>query len=421
METNWAGNHTYRAAGVCEPASVDELREVVARENRVRALGSRHSFTDIGDTAGLLVSLAGLPADVEIDPDRRQVTVGGGARYGEVAEALHAKGWALANLASLPHISVAGAVATGTHGSGDRNGSLATAVAAVEIVGPDGAVRRLTRADPDFDGSVVALGALGIVARLTLDIEPAYDVRQTVYTGLSWDAVLADLDAVTAGAYSVSLFTDWVGDRVDQVWLKSRAGEPPADFFGATRADATRHMLAGADVAAVTGQHGVPGPWHERLPHFRMAFTPSRGEELQSEYLVPRRHAATAITELRRLGPRLAPVLQVGEIRTVAADRLWLSGAYGTDVVALHFTWVRDTPAVYGVLPAIEAALLPLGARPHWGKCFVASGAQLRAVYPRLDDFTRLRDRVDPTGKFGNALLDRVLAPAAASRHGVRS
>ena len=189
MQTNWAGNHVYRAARLEEPGSVAELQELVASHERVRALGSRHSFTDIADTDGVLVSLANLPDDVDISEPGRSVTVGGGVLYGHVAESLQQRGWAMANMASLPHISVAGAVATGTHGSGDRNGSLAAAVSAVEAVGPSGEIYRLQRGDADFAGSVVALGALGIVTALTLDIEPSFDVRQDVFTDLPWPVV----------------------------------------------------------------------------------------------------------------------------------------------------------------------------------------------------------------------------------------
>ncbi|KRF40295.1 D-arabinono-1,4-lactone oxidase [Terrabacter sp. Soil810] len=411
VETNWAGSHTYRSR-IERVRSVEHLQEVVAAAPRVRALGSRHSFTDLTDITdvddGVLVSLDDLPTRVDVDPSTRTARVTGRAAYGDVATALQAEGWALGNLASLPHISVAGAVATGTHGSGIGNGSLATAVASLDLVGPDGELRTVGRGDTDFGGSVVALGALGVVTSVTLDVEPTYDVRQEVRTGLSWETLASGLDAVIGSAYSVSLFTRWGDAGIDQVWLKSRGDEAPPRPFGAPAAT-TLHMFADGDTEAVTVQGGVPGPWLDRLPHFRMAFTPSRGEELQSEYLLPREHALTAIERMRGLRERLAPVLQVSELRTVVADDLWLSGSYGHDVVAVHFTWSRDQERVYAVLPAIEAALLPLGARPHWGKCFVAGVAELEPLYPRMADFRALRDRVDPDRVFGNTFLERVI------------
>jgi xylitol oxidase len=407
--TNWSGNHRFAAARVHRPTTVEELQTIVAGAERVHALGSRHSFTDVADTAGDLVVTADLPEEIDVDAERREVRVAGGVTYGRLAAALHAQGWALATMASLPHISVAGAVATGTHGSGDRIGSLAAAVAGLDLVSADGSRHSVRRGEPDFDGHVVALGALGVATHVTLDVEPTYDVRQDLYTDLPWDVALGRFDELTASAGSVSLFTDWSGDDVAQVWLKSRDTTPPPDLFGAPAAAGTLHMLTGADLEAVTDQGGVPGPWHERLPHFRMAFTPSRGEELQSEYLLPRSRAVEAIGALRALAGRFGPLLQVSEVRTVAADPLWLSGAYDVDAVALHFTWVRDVPGVYAVLPAIEEALLPLGARPHWGKCFVAGAAELRQAYPRFDDFRALATRLDPDGVFRSDFLARTL------------
>lgn len=409
--TNWAGNHTYAAARLERPTSTEQLQEVVASATRVRALGSRHSFTDVGDTTGTLVATDGLPLDPVLEETSRTVTFGGGARYGDIGPWLQERGWALSNLASLPHISVAGAVATASHGSGDGNRSLADQVAALDLVGPDGEVRHVARGDTDFDGSVVALGALGVAARVTLDVEPTYDVRQDVYLEIPWEAALSGFDELMGSAYSVSLVTPLTGDTIPRAWLKSRGTTPPADLLGARPASTTMTMQAGSDPRAMTPQLGIPGPWIDRLPHFRLEFTPSKGEELQSEYLVPRTSAVTALRTLRGLGALIAPVLVGAEIRSVAADGHWLSAAYGTDLVGLHFTWLRDPAGVYAVLPAIEAALLPLGARPHWGKCFVADAPQLAGRYPRLDHFRALRDRVDPDGTFGNAFLDRVLGP----------
>jgi alditol oxidase len=398
---NWAGSHEYAAARIHRPTSVEQLQELVAGSRRVRALGTRHSFTDLADTTGDLVSTLDLPPTVDVGDTT--VRVAAGVRYGDLALRLHEHGLALATMASLPHISVGGAVATGTHGSGDRTGSLAAAVAALEHVGADGELHRVARGEEDFAGHVVALGALGVTTHVTLDVEPAYDVRQDLFTDLDWDAV--DLDELTGAAYSVSLFTGWTNGRIDQAWLKSRGTEAPV--LAAEPAATTLHMLAGADVAAVTEQGGRPGPWHERLPHFRLEFTPSRGEELQSEYLLPRARATEAVDALRRLAPGFAHLLQVSEVRTIAADDLWLSGAYAGDAVGLHFTWVRDRPGVYAALPAIEAALLPLGARPHWGKCFVATADQFAPAYPRLGDFQDLAGRLDPERKLRNEFLAR--------------
>lgn len=409
--TNWAGNYTYRAPRVLAPRTVEELQEVVSGEAHVRALGTRHCFNDLADGPAALVTLEGLEPDITLDEAARTVTATGGTRYGTLARFLHDAGWAVHNLASLPHISVAGAVATATHGSGDRSRNLSAAVAALDLVGPDGSLRHVARGDDDFAGSVVALGALGVAARVTLDVEPTFLVAQEVHVDLPWDAVLTDLDAITSSADSVSLFTDWTGDAVQQVWRKTRVRddgyERRAELFGATPADGPRHPLPGIDPVNCTQQLGVPGPWHERLPHFRLEFTPSNGDELQSEYLVPRAHAVDALQAVRGLADVVSPLLQVSEVRTIAADDLWLSTAYGDDRVGLHFTWKPLQPQVEAVLPTLEEALLPFDARPHWGKLFADPGRDLARLYPRWGDFADLVARTDPDGKFRNDFVAR--------------
>ena len=395
--TNWSGTYAYRADRLHRPSSVQELQEIVAAAPRVRILGSRHSFNDIADS-GELVTLDGLPADIAVDGER--VSLGASVRYGELAEALRGEDLALHNLASLPHISVAGAIATATHGSGDGNGNLATAVTALELVTSDGELVTARRSDPEFEGMVVGLGALGAVTRVTLDVEPAYTVRQLVFEGMAWPTLLEHFDATMAAGYSVSVFTRW-GESVDQVWVKSR-DEGPTDLFGATPATVERHPILGLDPVNCTPQLAVPGGWADRLPHFRMGFTPSAGEEIQSEYHLPRAHAAEAIEAVRGLADGLRPVLQVSEIRTIAADRLWVSPQYERDGVALHFTWEREPAAVERAVAALEAALEPFSPRPHWGKLFLAAPR-----YERLADFAALAERVDPRGAFRNAWLER--------------
>ena len=327
---NWAGNHIYRAVELHRPATREQLREIVARAPRVHALGTRHSFSDVGDSAEL-VALDALPAEVDVDRRAGSVTCSAWLKYGELAEALAAQGVALHNLASLPHISIAGAIATATHGSGDANGNLATVVRAVELVTSDGDLVTVARGEPDFDGVVVGLGALGVVTRVTLDVEPVYDVRQRVFEGLGWDALHEHFDEIAAAGYSVSVFTRW-GETVDQVWIKSRVTDAPeperAELFGAVAATVDRHPILGLDAVNCTPQLGVPGRWSDRLPHFRMGFTPSNGEEIQSEFHVPRHQAEGAIRAVHALAETLRPVLQVSELRTIAADELWMSPQY---------------------------------------------------------------------------------------------
>jgi xylitol oxidase len=320
--------------------------------------------------------------------------------YSQLADRLREEGLALRNLASLPHISVGGAIATGTHGSGNLNGNLATQVAALELMTSRGELTTLSRGDPDFDGVVVGLGSLGAVTRITLDVEPAYEMRQRVFEHLSWDMLFEQFDAITAAADSVSLFTLW-SDDVDQVWLKSRA-EIEGELLGATAATADLHPIPGADPVNVTPQLGKPGLWSDRLPHFRSGFTPSAGDEIQSEYLVDRRHGPAAIEAILRIGDRIRPLLYISEIRTIAADDLWLSPEYGRDTVGIHFTWKRDQDAVERALIEVERALEPFAPRPHWGKLFLSA-----PLYERLPDFVALLDRLDPRGAFRNDWLER--------------
>ena len=413
MRTNWAGNHTYQAPDLACPDSIEAVQSLVAGAAHVRALGSRHSFNAIADTPGTQVSMERLNRVLSIDPASHSVTAEGGILYGELATELDAQGFALANLASLPHISVAGAIATATHGSGSNTGNLATAVAAMDVITPSGDIRNLSRAADSFAGVPVHLGALGIIARLTLDIEPAYTIRQTVYRDLPFNTLTENFDAIFDAAKSISVFTDWRGDAASSVWVKARAGDPDpgGDFFGAPAAATPIHPLPGGDASACTEQMGTPGAWVTRLPHFRMEFTPSVGAEIQAEYFLPREEAAKAIAVMRSHADRLAPVLMLCELRTIAADDLWLSPCYRRDTMAIHFTFHRDWPAIRKVLPAVEADLTPLGAIPHWGKVTTMDPALIRSRFPRLPEFQKMARDLDPGGKFANDFTRSVLTP----------
>jgi alditol oxidase len=418
-EVNWSANYAYRAQGIARPRTVAELQELVKRATDaapLRALGTRHTFNDVADPGetGTLVNLAELPPKIEIDAERRLVTVAAGLRYGDVAVALEARGWALHNLASLPHISIAGAVATATHGSGSRNGNLSTAVAAMTFVDGSGELVTLRRGDADFDGAVVSFGSLGIVTELELDIVPSFEIAQTIYLGVPYKRVSEALDL----AYSASVFTDWSPESINQLWLKARVDAPVAEAsvreLGATPALHKVHMIAGVDAVATTEQFGAPGPWHARLPHFKLEFQPSAGEEIQTEYLLPRRHLQAAIEAARTLTEQITPLLLISEIRAIAADALWLSTAYssGDDdwadgAAAFHFTWKRDQAGVEAASALLEAALAPFGARPHWGKVFT-DVARVPALYPRFEEFAALVRKHDPRGVFRNDYTRRL-------------
>ncbi len=436
--TNWAGNYVYRTSDLHLPETIEEAQHIVRTAASISALGSGHSFNAIADNGAQQVSMGRFDHIVQLDRSSRTVTVGAGMRYGELCRYLDAQGYALHNLASLPHISIVGACATATHGSGIDRGNLATAVTALEFIAADGNIVRLVRGrDPDFFGAVVALGALGVVTRITLEIEPAFDMRQDVYRGLPFAQLARYFSAIMSSGYSVSVFTDWQGETVDQVWVKRRLArrgieyaqgrlgrgqktnldsnedEDPWQHQGPWRAEpAERHLHPVAAQAAdnCTPQLGQVGPWHERLPHFKLDFTPSSGQELQSEYFVPISHAAEALQAMRRLGPALSPQLMISEVRVIAADELWMSPCYQTPCMAIHCTWQQETPperwdALRRLLARMEEALAPFAVRPHWGKLFTLEPQELQARYPMLGQFKSLLQRRDPEGKFRNEFL----------------
>ncbi|HMI53660.1 MAG TPA: D-arabinono-1,4-lactone oxidase [Candidatus Saccharimonadales bacterium] len=411
---NWAGNLEYGTDRLDSATSVGQVRDYVRSQRNVKVLGTRHCFNSIADSTHNLLSLRSLDEVVELNPKAGTVAVAAGITYGQLSPYLHAHGFALHNLASLPHISVAGACSTASHGSGERNGNLATAVSALEFVTASGELLEYSRQrdGEKFLGTVVGLGAMGVITKVTLAIQPTFLMRQYVYESLPLSELVRNFDAIESSAYSVSLFTDWQKQRINEVWIKSRL-EPGRSFqavpvfFGAKLASKNLHPIAELSPENCTEQMGVPGPWYERLPHFRMGFTPSAGKELQSEYFVPRQHAVEAILAIERLRDQIGPTLLISEIRTIAADDLWLSPCYKQPSVTIHFTWKQDWPSVKTLLPLIEKELAPFNPRPHWGKLFTMSPATLRPRYEKLPDFIQLAANHDPQGKFRNEFLDK--------------
>jgi xylitol oxidase len=398
---------------VSEASSLEQVQTLVKSEEKCKVLGTRHCFNNIADSRHNLLSMKPMHEVVALDADARTVTVQAGITYGQLCPYLESKGYALHNLASLPHISVAGACSTATHGSGEHNGNLSTAAVGLELVTAGGDVVQLSRKTNGdlFRGAVVGLGALGAITKVTLAIQPTYQVRQYVYENLPFVQMKDHFDEIQKTGYSVSLFTDWQQHRVNELWIKSRVGgqekfAAPKEFLGAKLATRNLHPIAELSAENCTEQMGVPGPWYDRLPHFRMGFTPSAGKELQTEYFVPRSQAVDAILAVERLRDHVSPHLLITEIRTIAADDLWMSTAYQRPSVTIHFTWKPDWPAVKQVLPLIERELGPFQYRPHWGKLFVMAPETLRSRYERLPEFLALAKKFDPKGKFRNEFLN---------------
>ena len=418
---NWAGNVEYGTDRVFSAGSVEEVQEFVRKQSKLKVLGTRHCFNHIADSHDQFLSMKAMDKVVDLNAEARTVTIESGMTYGKLCPILESKGWALHNLASLPHISVAGACATATHGSGAKNGNLSTAVSGLEFVTAAGDVVKLSRQKDGetFHAAVVGLGALGAVTRLTLDLQPSYKMQQYVYENLPLSELKDNFDAIESAAYSVSLFTDWQKKRINEVWLKSRMDngksfDAPAEFYGAKRATRNMHPIAELSAENCTEQMGVPGPWYDRLPHFRMGFTPSAGKELQAEYFVPRKNAVDAILAVEKLHEQVGPHLLITEIRTIAADNFWMSPCLNQDSVTIHFTLKPDWPAVSKLLPVIERELAPFGARPHWGKLFTMTPARLDSLYEKLPEFLALARKYDPQGKFRNDFLNTNLFGAAS-------
>lgn len=404
---NWAGNYEYSTSHVQYPTSIEQIQALVTQHKKISVIGTRHSFNSIADSDDTLISLERYEPSVTIHHERSTATITANVTYAHLCSVLHTEGYALHNLASLPHISVVGACCTATHGSGNRNQNLAAAVSGLEVVTANGEIIRLSREHDSFEGAVVNLGGLGVIVSLTLDLLPTFEMTQDVYENLPMQQLETHFDDIMASAYSVSLFTDW---HTQQVWLKQRYSEGITDFFGATPATMPKHPISTFSPDSCTAQLGVKGAWHERLPHFRSDAVPSAGNELQSEYFVSRSYAIEAIRAVKRLQTEIAPHLLISEIRSIAADNLWMSPCYQQDSIAIHFTWQPNWSAVRQVLPIIEAQLAPFDARPHWGKLFTMPSHRIQSLYEKLPQFRQLLHHYDPDGKFRNAFLDTILS-----------
>ncbi|GAC1423594.1 MAG: FAD-binding protein [Flavisolibacter sp.] len=410
---NWAGNIEFSTEKVFYPKTVRQVQEIVKKCDHLKALGTRHCFNRIADSKFNLISTKYLNKIASIDPAKKTVTVEGGIKYGELSPYLHEKGFALNNLASLPHISVAGSIATATHGSGVKNSNLSSAVTALEVVIADGSVINFSREkDGDkFLGLVASLGAIGVITKVTLAIEPTYWIAQHVFLNLPFTQLKDNFEKIVSVGYSVSLFTDWQTENINSVWIKSKVFSEqlrlPLDFFGATAATKNLHPIVKLSAENCTEQMGLPGPWYERLPHFKMGFTPSSGKELQAEYFVPFNHAVEAILAISRLGKIVGPHLLISEIRTIKKDDLWMSPCRSQDCVTIHFTWKPEWDAVRQILPLIEKELAPFNARPHWGKLFTMAPQALQSQYEKMEDFKKLAAKLDPQRKFQNDFLKK--------------
>jgi alditol oxidase len=412
--TNWAGNLTYSTDNLLTPANVPELQTFISKVTKARPLGTAHCFNTIADSPHCQLSSSDFNKYISIDKSNMTVTVGAGTKYGEFCRYLDDSGFALYNLASLPHISVAGACATSTHGSGIKNGCLASSAVALEMVNGIGDIVKLNKKDnaEEFNIVLAGLGAFGLLTKITLKVQPTFKMNQVVYQNLPMDALKDNFIKIMSSGYSVSLFTDWRNKNVSEVWIKDitlagKKAEPT--FYGATLATKNLHPIESLDAINCTDQMGVDGPWYERMPHFKMGFTPSSGKELQAEYFVPIEHAYAAFMAVEKLNDKIFPHLFITEIRTIAADDLPMSPFYKKTCLAIHFTWKQEVEAVMALLPEVENALAPYGVRPHWGKLFTIDPKVLQSRIPGLASFKILAEKHDPKGIFRNEFLEKNL------------
>jgi alditol oxidase len=414
--SNWSKNQSFKFRKIFYPTSTDEIVSIVKSAKKVKVIGTAHSFnTSAAADDGYeeetdLICLSNLCVNPILDEEKKTITVSAGSKFGEIFHwiSINAPNFALHNSASLPHISVGGAIATATHGSGVKHGNLSSAVVSLELIKANGEIMNISRETKgsEFDGYIVHLGCLGVVTRVTLSLVSAFNIRQDCFVCLDFDIALQNIDEILSSGYSVSLFTTWSNRLFEQVWRKSTPDTvfETETFFGSKKAITKIHPCDQSPECC-TEQLGQVGPSYERLPHFKFEFQPSVGDELQSEFFIARADAAAALEAIMSLSKVISPLLFITEVRSIASDKLWMSTAYDRESVAIHFTWKPLWNEVQKVLPMIEIALEKFSARPHWGKLFSHKAETISLIYPKINDFAALREQLDPEAKFVNKFL----------------
>ncbi|KAK3270130.1 hypothetical protein CYMTET_21453 [Cymbomonas tetramitiformis] len=447
IQYNWAGNIKFQTE-VLYPTTVEEVVDIVVSHDKVRVLGTGHSFNNVAfgherGSSSVLISTRNLREVIDCC-NNSVVRIQSGVTYADLGEFLRTRGLALPNIASLPGITVTGAASTATHGSGMKNPILASAVKSLTLVTHDGELRTFTRPgrkfnqadgtftslateahELQFHSAVVGLGAVGVVVEMEIELVPSFDIQLCIYENIPLKALDKPqrFELLILRTYSTSLFTDWTGDAFSSVWLKSKlnygeTGEPcESRYKNKDVATKAVHPIPGLDAEACS-KPGV-GPSHQQLPHFLDGFTPSNGDELQSEYFVSLRHWRPVTQALFKFGKQggFGKVLQISEVRFLQGDDFTLSpcsvlgGVNGC--AAFHFTWHHDAPEVRKVLQAVEDLLGRFDPLPHWGKVFNMEAGILRARYgeDRLNAFRTLLQDTDWEGKFENEWMSSFLAP----------
>ncbi|MCE7083104.1 D-arabinono-1,4-lactone oxidase [Streptomyces sp. ST2-7A] len=428
---NWAGTESARPARTARPRDTAELAELVAeaagRGLRVKAVGSGHSFTGVAVTDGLHLRMDAMDRPVEVDRERGLVTVEAGMPLYRLNRLLDAHGMALTNMGDIDRQTVSGAISTGTHGTGRSSGGLSAQVSGVELVTADGSVLRCSaEREPEvFAAARLGLGAVGVISRVTLRCEPAFLLR-AVETPMPLDRVIEDLEGLVEGNEHMEFYwfphTDRTLTKRNNRPLGAARREPlnrirarlEDEFLSNTLYEGVNRLGCAVPAAiprlnAVAARALSPRVYTD-VSH-RVLTSPRRVVFREMEYAVPRAVLSQVLRELRRLPERHGE--RVGfpvEVRFTPADDVWLSSAHGrgSAYVAVH-QYHRRPHA--GWFRAAEEVLVAAGGRPHWGKLHRLGAETLRGLYPRFEDFRRVRARLDPAGVFGNPYLERVLGP----------
>ena len=430
---NWAGNVTATPARWERPASIDEIVRAVttagAEGRCVRAVGSGHSFTPIAVAPGVALDLSGWTGIVAADTRTGLVTVRSGTRLRELNADLHWLGLALANLGDIDVQTVAGALSTGTHGTGAALGGLATQIEALQLVLADGSIVTCSaRERPDlFAAARVGLGALGIITEVTLRCVPAFALAAEEGPEPVED-VITRFGELAAAHDHFEFY--WIPNGRNALVKQNNrlpAGQQAAPLSAARRfyeyevmENAAFGLLCRAGRRApriIPRLNRITSAALSRRSYsdhsHRVFTTPRRVRFVESEYAIPAATAPEVLDELRREVPKLAdPVMFPVEVRVAAADDIWLSTAQGRPSAYVAIHQYRGLPyEAYFAL--FESVVARVGGRPHWGKMHTLDAARLRELYPHFGDFAAIRDEVDPDGRFTNPYLDRVLGPPA--------
>ncbi|WP_028798070.1 D-arabinono-1,4-lactone oxidase [Streptomyces purpureus] len=424
---NWSGTVTARPVREAAPASADELAETVRRAAedglRVKTVGTGHSFTAIAATDGLLIRPELLTGIRRIDRDEMTVTVESGTPLKRLNMALAREGLSLTNMGDIMEQTVAGAVSTGTHGTGRDSASIAAQIRSLELVTADGSLLTCSeKENPDvFAAARIGLGALGVISAVTFAVEPVF-LLTAREEPMSFDRVTSEFDALHTENEHFEFY--WFPHTGNCNTKRNNRSAGPAAPPGRVSAWIDDELLSNGifQVACSLGRavprtiptiaklssQALSARTYTDIP-YKVYTSPRRVRFVEMEYAVPREAAVAALREVKAMIERSPLKISFPvEVRTAPADDITLSTASGRETAYIAVHLYKGTP-YRGYFTAVERIMTAHGGRPHWGKVHTRDAAYLAEVYPRFGEFTALRDRLDPDRVFGNDYLRRVL------------